>query len=718
MSDSPAKQKVAILGGGVGAITAAFELTSETNWQDRYEVTVYQMGWRLGGKGASGRNAEIGQRIEEHGLHFWLGFYENAFRVIRRCYEENQRPLTEPLATWREAFKPYNEITVEDYVDGQWRPWMLRFPPNPDTPGDTIELPSVWEMLGTAIDFLRNLHADSDLPEVAATEEHGIAATLKHLWEEVKDESIKLQLDAGEAILCAIGLHIRKSAASGTHNDPGTHTFLSSLLESYWNWLVKHLPNNHAAVGATDERSRRFRIVAEFVIVNIRGILADGVLFEGFSVIEQYDYVEWLRRHGASQEVQTCGIVRAFYDLAFSRYATIAAGTYLKGMLRILFTYRGAVYWKMQAGMGDVIFAPMYEVLRRRGVKFKFFHRADALHLSADQRFISSISMGLQATLNCPEYDPLVKVKRLPCWPSEPKYSQLVEGDELQRRHIDLESFWTDWKDVAPPLTLERGKDFDIVVFGISLGSIPIVCDELMRARPEWRVMVQQMQSVPTQAFQTWFYPDVAGMGWKNWQNEPPLVTAFTEPMDTFADMNHLLIREDWPNSASPGTIGYFCGPLRDPGIPPATEHDFPKQQKEAVYQTALRFMNESCGALLPKAKLANGMFDFSLLVDLKNGTGVERFSAQYFRANVDPSERYVLSVKGSPKYRLHSAASGFQNLYLAGDWTDNGVNAGCVEAAVISGIQAADAILNRPASSIGEAFGEIRKKGKSAQSL
>ena len=43
-------QKIAILGGGVGAMTAAWSLTSVPDWQDRYEITVYQMGWRLGGR--------------------------------------------------------------------------------------------------------------------------------------------------------------------------------------------------------------------------------------------------------------------------------------------------------------------------------------------------------------------------------------------------------------------------------------------------------------------------------------------------------------------------------------------------------------------------------------------------------------------------------------------------------------------------------------------
>src|SRR5687768_17134977 len=54
------KPKIAIIGGGPAALSAAFHLTAEENWQDRYEVTVYQLGWRLGGKGATGRNSDPG----------------------------------------------------------------------------------------------------------------------------------------------------------------------------------------------------------------------------------------------------------------------------------------------------------------------------------------------------------------------------------------------------------------------------------------------------------------------------------------------------------------------------------------------------------------------------------------------------------------------------------------------------------------------------------
>ena len=67
MATEPARTKIAVLGGGVGGMVAAYWLTSTPALRDQFEVTVHQMGWRLGGKGASGRNLDQGGRIEEHG---------------------------------------------------------------------------------------------------------------------------------------------------------------------------------------------------------------------------------------------------------------------------------------------------------------------------------------------------------------------------------------------------------------------------------------------------------------------------------------------------------------------------------------------------------------------------------------------------------------------------------------------------------------------------
>ena len=711
MENAGRKIKVAILGGGVGAMSAAFELTSEPNWQDRYEVTVYQMGWRLGGKGASGRNAAVCQRIEEHGLHFWLGFYENAFRMIRQCYAENARPLTEALATWTEAFKPCYEVNVEDHVDGQWIPWLLSFTPNPDTPGDTVALPSLWEIAGTALEFMRNLLVKAPLPVDPPPEHESFGARIENFLAEARLGRPQTTHSTGETILHTAKAHVDTTAARNGHLDPAAHSLLGSMVETYWQW-IRQRTQSAQPQGQPNEELRRFLLMTEFVVVNLLGMIADGVLIRGLSSIDEYDYVEWLTRHGASADVSSCGLVRAFYDLCFSPYTSCAAGTYLRGMLRILFTYRGAVYWRMQAGMGDTIFAPLYEVLKKRGVQFRFFHKVTALHVSDDGQSIASIDMARQATLKTGEYEPLVQVRRLPCWPSEPLYEQLVEGEELRRREINLESEWTDWQNVEQK-TLVRGVDFDRVVFGISIGAVPLLCKELLAARPEWQAMVDRVQTTATQAFQAWYLPDMAGLRWPYWQNESPLVAGFTEPMDTFANMDHLLIREDWPASTAPTSICYFCGPMPGVPLPPATDHSFPAAQQQAFYQAALQFMNASCAALLPGTASGPGQCDFSLLADIAQGQGEARFRAQFFRVNIDPSERYVMSVKGSPRYRLHAAGSGFDNLFLAGDWTDNGVNAGCVEAATISGMQAAAGVLGRPSAAFGEHFGETRNGTK-----
>ena len=107
----------------------------------KYRVTVYQLGWRLGGKGASGSGAY--DRIEEHGLHLWMGFYENAFRLMRECYAgARARPGECRLADWRDAFEPDHFNAVADRSPrGDWLPWTVQFPPLPGLPGDPERRP-------------------------------------------------------------------------------------------------------------------------------------------------------------------------------------------------------------------------------------------------------------------------------------------------------------------------------------------------------------------------------------------------------------------------------------------------------------------------------------------------------------------------------------------------------------------------------------------------
>ncbi len=100
----------------MAGLTTAMELTHPRHG-GRFAVTIYQLGWRIGGKGASGRGP--GARIEEHGLHLWMGFYENAFRLMRDTYTEAARdPATCPIATFTQAFEPAPDVAVSDRSPG------------------------------------------------------------------------------------------------------------------------------------------------------------------------------------------------------------------------------------------------------------------------------------------------------------------------------------------------------------------------------------------------------------------------------------------------------------------------------------------------------------------------------------------------------------------------------------------------------------------------
>ena len=65
----------------------------------------------------------------------------------------------------------------------------------------------------------------------------------------------------------------------------------------------------------------------------------------------------------------------------------------------MFFTYRGAFFWRMNAGMGDVVFAPLYQVLKRRGVRFEFFHRLRNVGLApqADGSYVQALDFDVQA---------------------------------------------------------------------------------------------------------------------------------------------------------------------------------------------------------------------------------------------------------------------------------------------------------------------------------
>ena len=210
------------------------------------------------------------------------------------------------------------------------------------------------------------------------------------------------------------------------------------------------------------------------------------------------------------------------------------------------------------------------------------------------------------------------------------------------------------------------------------------------------RAVVDEVATVYTQAFQVWLRADMHDLGCDG----PPAITGgYLEPFDTCADMGHLIERETW-RAGEVGAIAYLCNAMPTPaGLPARDDHDLPVRAAALVKANALAFLRDAAAPLWPGGvRRYPTEFRWELLVDRDERVGRARFDAQFWRANVDPSERYVLSLPGSSKHRLAPGASGFDNLAIAGDWTRCGLNSGCVEAAVTSGLLAAAAVSGEPA--------------------
>jgi uncharacterized protein with NAD-binding domain and iron-sulfur cluster len=723
MGNSPVQ--VAIVGGGCAGVSAAFELTRPER-QGRYHVTVYQMGWRLGGKGASGRG--VHDRIEEHGLHLWMGFYENAFTLLRECYAELGRDkATCPIADWSDAFDRNPYVGVADRCnDGQWRPWTADFPVDKANPGDPLcgHNPfSVSHYFSRAVALLKVLFSslkspvDADHSNSSAADNCYSKAGAESILEVVSDVAKRGQLTSVIGLFEALqALEVLLEIVPRFPTAPAEQ--LLKLLRSYVNKAIQHQTS-------CDDESRRLWIMADIILACVQGAVRFDLFTDprGFDAIDDYDWRDWLMLNGASQDSVDSAFMRGIYDLLFAyengdiSKPSMSAGQALRGAVRMFFSSRGAIFWKMKAGMGDVVFAPFYEVLKERGVTFRFFHRLRNVNLSDpsaqgtdENAHVTSLEFEIQAKVkrNKP-YDPLVTVNGLPSWPAAPDYGQLEKGETLEQENRRFESDW-DHRHAALK-TLNVTKDFDVVVLAIGLGAIPNTCSEILSRNAKWREMVDNVATVQTQAVQLWMREDMRSLGWRD---RPINLSGYVTPFDTWADMTHLVPAENWPQA--PESIAYFCSVLPDNGNDEGADDSaddnavdradaaYPVRRESEVKDNCIRFLNNDIQHLWPGAVRENGEFRWDLLIDPyavsatdKADATEERFNSQFWTANVNSSDRYVLSLPGTAKYRISPLDLHYDNLTVAGDWTECSHNAGCVEAAVMSGRLAAHAISGFP---------------------
>ena len=356
---------------------------------DRFDsITVYQRGWRLGGKGASSRGPH--GRIEEHGLHVWLGCYDNAFALLRECYAELDRATTDPGApihTWDQAFIPPTvsaSPTASAMTGWCGRGGLAR---NDELPGE----PNATGREFTAVDFLRR--------------------------------ALQLVLDFADSLSAPDENAGMIDSDSPDSPRSGFSVVRRGVRRRCWRRWPNHLPPEAIPSGALNHvldairealdyehrpDHRRFWLFLSLVTATVRGIdrRQPGHRSARFSRHQRRGLLcldsaprRPSRRAGLpprSRAVRHGVRVRGRrrrHDRRWPRGWPLL----LTGIA--LFQYKGAFFWKMTAGMGDVVIAPLYQALRRRGVEFEFFHRVDALHLDDRRQAVEAITMGRQVRL-------------------------------------------------------------------------------------------------------------------------------------------------------------------------------------------------------------------------------------------------------------------------------------------------------------------------------
>jgi uncharacterized protein with NAD-binding domain and iron-sulfur cluster len=735
--DERPKQKVLILGGGMGGLSAAWALSATPDLRRRFELVVVEAGWRLGGKAASSRNAAKQWRIEDHGLHVWGGYYENAFRLVRGVYAELDRPAGAPMATFEQAFYRQQTMTLMERVDDLWVDWTVRLEQNEELPGDGESVPEPWEFLALMLPWMvRFFRASRSLRQGrVARRAPRVPEWIRRLVHGARKVRVALDPHAGDETWPQQWRdRFGGPDPDGSFADPGGDDLDGALLEAgadLIEWamgrerdtlrqvsyalvtlmdrFIDDFWDEWEEVIGQDHNLRRVAVVLDLAAAFVSGMIRDGVLDDGFEAIDGHDYVDWLARNGARPETLRSIAVQGTYDYYFAYLdgdparPALAAGAALRATLRLLFTYKGAVFWAPAAGMGEIVFAPLYQTLRARGVRFEFLTAVRDLKLSDDLQRVEAVELGHRARLRpgVDHYAPLVDLDGLPVWPAAPLTEQLDLGSR------DPDAPWgpDPSTDVARS-ELRLGVDFDQVVLALPPPVLAQVASQLVASRERWRTMLAYLPTVATQAAQLWMSPSLQGLGWTK---GPTVLTGFLRPLDTWADFSHLIAQERWPAHAQPHSCAWLCGVLKEQPSEAslgATERQV--QAELRVQAGCLAWLADGATTLWPALQAPpdapGGPVRWDLLVDPDGGVGPERLQAQYLRANVAPTERYVQAPPGATSRRLRAHESGLSNLFLAGDWVRTGLDLGNMESAVMAGLQAARALSGDHVAVVGEA--------------
>ena len=327
-----------LTGGGVSSCVTAWALTNDPTWKQKYEITLYQQGWRLGGKGASGRNQKYGWRIEEHGMHVWMGFYRNAFKMIQEVYRELNRTKTMPFQKWTDAFEPNTKLWVMDIGRGGWKPWEFDLPIKSGDPSQADVEYDLTNIIETLVALMKKWLKPSQ------------NCKRKNLEENVLCSSFDSLQDIYQMLPSSIEIQQRNSPVYDLK-------LIKKVLKNFRKKIKHKMLNNLAKNYDIYDELRHLYILCEMTISSIRGILKDKLFQDSdLNKLNSMDIRYWFQKHGISKELvdPPSSVIKFIYDVLFAyengdaNKPNLEAGSGLRTLALLFTAYKGHPLYKMK----------------------------------------------------------------------------------------------------------------------------------------------------------------------------------------------------------------------------------------------------------------------------------------------------------------------------------------------------------------------------------
>ena len=436
------------------------------------------------------------------------------------------------------------------------------------------------------------------------------------------------------------------------------------------------------------------RDILVFTATLVEAVISDIVIGgKTWDDLDALDFRAWMKSHHipGTHDITHSAIMQVPYDGVFAYEGSgqtnprLSAGIAARGLLTLATRYEIGPYYAMTAGMGEVVFSPIYEVLKARGVRFEFFAKVKEVHVDGTAQ-VDFVRYAHQATVTAGPfaYDPTTTVGTVPAWKNPFDASQLTAPIPIAGKDPYSDAV-TD--QVPGDHTLAVTTDFDWVVCALPA---PVSARVLTGTlTPE----LQRIANIPTVAtlhLQTWFNDRTTTLGWNY---AAAVLGGFPQPLNSMQLRDTYLDVELWLGPTKPNGLLYASGPF---GGGWATDSFDPAARAlaaTAADNEARAFIATQLWRAVPAAATPPPpTFDAGVL--FAPSSPADPIAAQYIRHNIDLSSRYVLIRPGGLADRPTPVPPGLVNLRLAGDWTKNGVDIPCIEGTVVSALLAAESIL------------------------